>query len=154
MPASSRASFPAPGTGPEVGLNLAVEAWISRSFSLSPGVTNSVTMSDTTTLKLPRRLKTRIARLARQTGRGPHAVMLEALEREISREERLREFVREALATDARRLGAGSPFRPRRRRSRAGHPISRGAGPDRRGAGGLRRALPLSVGTRRGADPR
>jgi predicted transcriptional regulator len=53
-----------------------------------------------TTLKLPR-LKARIARLARQTGRAPHAVMLEALEREIFREERMREFVREALATDA-----------------------------------------------------
>jgi predicted transcriptional regulator len=58
-------------------------------------------MADTTTLKLPERLKARIARLARQTGRAPHAIMLEALEREISREERMREFVREALAADA-----------------------------------------------------
>ena len=58
-------------------------------------------MSETTTLKLPRRLKTRIARLARQTGRAPHAVMLEALEREISREELMRQFVREAMAEDA-----------------------------------------------------
>lgn len=58
-------------------------------------------MADTTTLKLPRRLKTRIARIARQTGRAPHAVMIEALEREIAREERMREFVREALAADA-----------------------------------------------------
>jgi len=60
------------------------------------------TMADKTTLKLPQRLKMRIARLARQTGRAPHDVMLEALEREISREERTREFVREAMATDAR----------------------------------------------------
>jgi predicted transcriptional regulator len=58
-------------------------------------------MADTTTLKLPERLKARIARLARQTGRAPHAIMLEALEREIAREERMREFVREALAADA-----------------------------------------------------
>jgi predicted transcriptional regulator len=58
-------------------------------------------MSDTTTLKLPKRLKARIVRLARQTGRPPHAVILEALEREISREERMREFVREAMAADA-----------------------------------------------------
>ena len=58
-------------------------------------------MSESTTLKLPRRLKTRIARLARQTGRAPHAVMLEALEREVAREERMREFVREAMAADA-----------------------------------------------------
>ncbi len=58
-------------------------------------------MADTTTLKLPEHLKARIARLARQTGRAPHAVMLEALEREIAREERMRKFVREALAADA-----------------------------------------------------
>lgn len=53
------------------------------------------------TLKLPQRLKARIARLARQTGRSAHAVMLEALERGIAREERMREFVREAMAADA-----------------------------------------------------
>ena len=58
-------------------------------------------MADTTTLKLPPRLKARIARLARQTGRAPHALMLEALEREVAREERMREFVREAMAADA-----------------------------------------------------
>ena len=58
-------------------------------------------MSDRITLKLSRRLKTRIVRLARQTGRAPHAVMLEALERGISREERMRDFVREAMAADA-----------------------------------------------------
>jgi predicted transcriptional regulator len=69
------------------------------------------TMADTTTLKLPPRLKTRIARLARLTGRAPHAVMLEALEREISREERMREFVREAMATDAA-IAAGAEVYP------------------------------------------
>jgi predicted transcriptional regulator len=58
-------------------------------------------MASTTTLKVPERLKTRIARLARQTGRSPHGVMLEALEREVTRAERVREFVREALAADA-----------------------------------------------------
>ena len=43
----------------------------------------------------------RIARIAAQTGRSPHAVMVEALEREVARTERVREFVREALASDA-----------------------------------------------------
>lgn len=57
--------------------------------------------SSTTTLKLPAKLKARIARLAVQSGRSPHAVMLEALEREVARAERVREFVREALASDA-----------------------------------------------------
>ena len=58
-------------------------------------------MSATTTLKLPEKLKARIARLARQTGQSAHGLMLQALEREISREERVREFVTAAMASDA-----------------------------------------------------
>jgi len=58
-------------------------------------------MAATTTLKLPEKLKARIARIAAQSGRSPHSVMLEALEREVARTERVREFVREALAADA-----------------------------------------------------
>jgi predicted transcriptional regulator len=58
-------------------------------------------MASTTTLKVPEKLKARIARIADQTGRSAHAVMLDALEREVSRAERVREFVREALASDA-----------------------------------------------------
>ena len=58
-------------------------------------------MGSTTTLKLPGKLKARIARIAAQTGRSAHSVMLEALEREVTRTERVREFVREALASDA-----------------------------------------------------
>lgn len=58
-------------------------------------------MASTTTLKLPAKLKARIARLANQTGRSAHSVMLEALERGVARAERVREFVREALAADA-----------------------------------------------------
>jgi predicted transcriptional regulator len=58
-------------------------------------------MASTTTLKLPEKLKARIARLASQTGRSAHHIMLEALEREVARTERVRDFVREALAADA-----------------------------------------------------
>lgn len=57
-------------------------------------------MVATTTLKLPDKLKIRIARLAKQTGRSAHSLMVEALEREVAREERMRDFVREALAAD------------------------------------------------------
>jgi len=57
-------------------------------------------MTTTTTLKLPDRLKARIARLAKTTQRSPHSLMVEALEREIAREERMQSFVREALAAD------------------------------------------------------
>lgn len=57
-------------------------------------------MTASTTLKLPEKLKSRIARLAKETGRSAHSLMLDALEREVAREERMREFVREALAAD------------------------------------------------------
>jgi predicted transcriptional regulator len=57
-------------------------------------------MTSPTTLKLSEKLRTRIARLAKETGRSPHSLMIEALEREVARAERMREFVREALAAD------------------------------------------------------
>ncbi len=49
-------------------------------------------MTSTTTLKVPRALKARIARLAKQSGRSPHAFMLEALERQTCREEQIAVF--------------------------------------------------------------
>src|SRR3989344_5566182 len=54
-------------------------------------------MTATTTIKLPEKLKTRIARLARETGRSAHSLMAEALEREVTRKERMREVARAAL---------------------------------------------------------
>jgi predicted transcriptional regulator len=57
--------------------------------------------TSSTTLKLPRELKARIGKLARKLGRTPHAFMIEALERQAAREERVAEFVAEALASDA-----------------------------------------------------
>lgn len=57
-------------------------------------------MKTTSTLKLPSQLKARIARVARKMGRTPHAFMIEALERQTLREERMEEFVKEALAAD------------------------------------------------------
>jgi len=65
-------------------------------------------MAATTTLKLSEKLKTRIARIAKATQRSPHSLMVEALEREITREERMRDFVREARAADAA-VEAGGP---------------------------------------------
>ncbi len=57
-------------------------------------------MKASTTLKLPQRLKSRIARVAKRAGRTPHALMIEALERQMDREERMAELVEEALAAD------------------------------------------------------
>ena len=59
------------------------------------------TMTIATTLKLPEALKARIARLAKQSNQSAHSLMIEALEREVAREERMQSFVREALAADA-----------------------------------------------------
>ena len=54
----------------------------------------------TTSLKLAASLKRRVARVAKPTGRTPHAFMVEAIERQTTYEERLREFVAEAMAAD------------------------------------------------------
>lgn len=59
-----------------------------------------IAVTTSTTLKLPEELKARIARLAREKGCSAHGLMVEALEREIAREERMRDFVQEALAAD------------------------------------------------------
>ena len=68
-------------------------------------------MSATTTLKIPAHLKMRIARLAKATGRSAPSLMIDALEREVAREERTRKFVREALASDAAVESGGNEYR-------------------------------------------
>lgn len=57
-------------------------------------------MASTTTLKLSPALRLRVAALAKKTGRSAHSLMLEAIERHTARQERMREFVQEALAAD------------------------------------------------------
>ena len=68
-------------------------------------------MAETTTLKLPEKLKARIARLAKETGRSSHSLMLQTIERGISREEKMRDFVREALASKADVEAGGAVYR-------------------------------------------
>ena len=68
-------------------------------------------MASTTTLKLSEKLKARIARLAKATGRTAHSLMIEALEREVTREERMKAFVREALAAKADVEAGGAVYR-------------------------------------------
>lgn len=57
-------------------------------------------MKTSTTLKLPRELKARIAKVAKKSAKTPHAFMVEALERETAREEKFASFVEEARAAD------------------------------------------------------
>ena len=57
--------------------------------------------TDTTSVKLPPKLKARITALARKSGRSAHSFIVEAVERHAEREERLLDFVKDALAADA-----------------------------------------------------
>ena len=54
----------------------------------------------TTTLKLPAALKQRLIALAEESGKSAHGLMVEAIERHVEYEERMRAFVAEALAAD------------------------------------------------------
>jgi len=55
----------------------------------------------TTSVKLPPELKSRVAALAKKTGRSAHSLIVEAVERHTAAEERIQEFVAQALAADA-----------------------------------------------------
>ena len=68
-------------------------------------------MATTTTLKLPEKLKARIARLAKEKGLSAHGQMVQSLERETAREEKMRDFVREALASKADVEAGGAVYR-------------------------------------------
>lgn len=68
-------------------------------------------MAVTTTLKLPDKLKLRIARLAKAKRRTAHSLMIEALEREVTREERMKAFMHEALAARADMELGGAAYR-------------------------------------------
>jgi predicted transcriptional regulator len=55
----------------------------------------------TTSVKLPPALKSRVAALAKKTGRSTHSLIVEAVERHTAAEERMQEFVTQALEADA-----------------------------------------------------
>lgn len=58
-------------------------------------------MAETTTIRLPPKLRARIHALAKQSGRSAHSVILEAVERHVDYEEQLRSLVKEAIEADA-----------------------------------------------------
>jgi len=58
-------------------------------------------VADTTSIKLPPKLKSRVATLSRKTGRSTHSFIVEAVERLVTHEERMQSFVKEALAAAA-----------------------------------------------------
>ena len=60
-----------------------------------------------TSLKLPKTLKSRIARLARRAGESPHAFMLRLLETQVLAAERFEQMVAEAREADKRMQESG-----------------------------------------------
>jgi predicted transcriptional regulator len=67
-------------------------------------------MPVTTTLKLPEKLKKRIAPLAKSAGKSPHAWMLEAIEAEATRAEMRRRFIADALAAEKEMWRTGKAY--------------------------------------------
>jgi predicted transcriptional regulator len=68
-------------------------------------------MAATTSIKLPPKLKARVASLARKSGRSTHSFIVEAVERHAAHEEKMQSFVKEALAADADIERTGEVYR-------------------------------------------
>jgi predicted transcriptional regulator len=58
-------------------------------------------MASTTSLKLPDKLKEKIADLAKEVAQTPHAYMVEAIEERIARDEKRRDFLESAAKSEA-----------------------------------------------------
>jgi predicted transcriptional regulator len=68
-------------------------------------------MADTTTIRLPPKLRARIHALAKQSGRSAHSFILEAVERHADYEEQMRSLVKEAIEADAEIDRTGEVYR-------------------------------------------
>lgn len=68
-------------------------------------------MSETTTIRLPPKLRARVRALAGKSGRSAHSFILEAVERHAAYEEEMRNLVKEALAADADIERTGEAYR-------------------------------------------
>ncbi|HEV7609064.1 MAG TPA: hypothetical protein VGO61_17105 [Steroidobacteraceae bacterium] len=68
-------------------------------------------MADTTTIRLPPKLRARLGVIARQTDRSVHSIILEAVERHTAYEEQMRALVKDALAADAEIDRTGDVYR-------------------------------------------
>jgi predicted transcriptional regulator len=68
-------------------------------------------MGETTTIRLPPKLRARIHALAKQSGRSAHSLILEAVERHADYEEQMRSLVKEAVEADAEIDRTGEVYR-------------------------------------------
>jgi predicted transcriptional regulator len=60
-----------------------------------------------TSIKIPRHLKTKIERLARNTGESAHAFMVRALEGQVESAERYQAFLQDGVRADEAMLRSG-----------------------------------------------
>ena len=58
-------------------------------------------MAETTTIRLPPKLRARLRAIAKETDRSVHSLIIEAVEKHAAYEEQMRSLVKEALAADA-----------------------------------------------------
>lgn len=68
-------------------------------------------MAETTTIRLPPKLRACIHALAKQSGRSAHSFILEAVERHDDYEEQMRSLVKEALTADEEIERTGEVYR-------------------------------------------
>jgi predicted transcriptional regulator len=68
-------------------------------------------MTETTTIRLPPKLRARLRAIAKDTDRSVHSLILEAVEKHTAYEEQLRSLVKEALAADAEIERTGETYR-------------------------------------------
>jgi predicted transcriptional regulator len=68
-------------------------------------------MAETTTIRLPPKLRARIHALAKQSGRSAHSFILEAVERHADYEEQMRSLITQAIEADAEINRTGEVYR-------------------------------------------
>ncbi len=68
-------------------------------------------MAETTTIRLPPKLRARLRAIAKETDRSVHSLILEAVEKHAAYEEQMRSLVKEALAADADVERGGEAFK-------------------------------------------
>jgi len=68
-------------------------------------------MSETTTIRLPPKLRARLKVIAKETDRSVHSIIVEAVEKHAAYEEQMRSLVKEALVADAEIDRTGEVYR-------------------------------------------
>lgn len=68
-------------------------------------------MTETTTIRLPPKLRARLRAIAKDTDRSVHSIIVEAVEKHAAYEEQMRSLVKEALAADAEIERTGETYR-------------------------------------------